>query len=444
MVDGQWSTYNERVNRKETRPALRLPSGSLPANTATPLIVRLLEEPELPAVVRKLSPLALERLIGKIGLEDAGEWLALVTPKQLEAVLDADVWFAERPGEPERFQARRFALWLEVLTQAGLDQAATKLLAMDEVFLALAFSKLARVFDADRLQAWFSGQDDDAGDELAAFEKALSGLPQQEFEEYLVVGRDEEGWDAIADLLTALHERDFALFNRLMRRCVRATAAAADDAGSYATLLAADEELTESAAGEREERREQAGFVAPQDAKALLGVMRSGDAAQILSETTTEPVIDTYLHSLRTKPKTAPKARKPGEERADLLADRLTAALAADETAAHPAPKQLAAAGAESKLHAAMAELRERDPERYFACKRELSFLANVVMAGETRGGRKLSPAEAAGQVLATCERGLDMLAAKDANWRGRLAAREHEIIRWFRLGAAQQAERDR
>lgn len=435
MVDGQ--PYNEGMSARETRP-VAAPARPLQPDSSTPLIVRLLEEPELPAIVRRLEAPALTRLIGKIGLEDAGEWLALVTPQQLEQVLDADAWFAERPGEPEKFQARRFSLWLEVLTQAGLDQAVEKVLGMDEVFLAMAFSKLTRVFDVDRLQAWFDGQDEDETDELSAFEKALSGLPQQEFEEFLVVGRNEEGWDALVDLLTALHERDFSLFNRLMRRCVRATAAAADTEGSYGSLLAADEELSESAAQDREERRAQEGYVAQQDAKALLEVMRKSDADKILSETTTDPVVDTYLHGLRAEPKRAPKPAAHGAGRAGVLADRLAAALAADEAAAQRlAERRLPASAAESRLRAAMAALRENDPARYFTCKRELSFLANVVVAGEARAGRRLTPAEAADRVLETCERGLERLAARDATWLARLATREHEIIRLFRLGAA-------
>lgn len=435
LVNGQ--PYNDCMATKETRAVPARPR-ALPADVSTPLIVRLLEEPELPAIVRRLETAALTRLIAKIGLEDAGEWLALATPTQLEQVLDADAWFAERPGEPEQFQARRFALWLEVLAQAGADQALAKVVAMDETFLAMAFSKLMRVFDVDRLQAYFRAQD--AGDtaEHDAFEKALEGLPQEEFEEYLVVARDETGWDAAVDLLAALHERHFDLFTRLMRRCARATAAAADDEGTYATLLSADEELFETAAAEREARREQEGYVAPQDAKSLLGVMRKAEIGAILAESTTDPVIDTYLHGLRGKPQAVPEPAARGAPRAGAMADRLAAALAADEAAARPkAKRMLPAAGAQSKLYATMAELRENNPDRYYTCKRELSFLANVVMAGETRAGRKLGPSEAAAQVLATCERGLEILTANDAAWRARLAGRDREIIRLFRLGSA-------
>lgn len=404
--------------------------------------MRLLEEPELPAIVRRLEAPALTRLIGKIGLEDAGEWLVLATPKQLEQVLDADVWFAERPGEPERFQSRRFALWLEVLTQAGLDQAVSQLQAMEEDFLAMAFSKLTRVFDVDRLQADFAALDDDDQAEHEAFEKALEGLPQEEFEEYLVVARDEDGWDALLDLLTALHERDFALFNRLMRRCVRATAAAAEDEGSYAMLLNADEELSEAAAAEREARREREGYVAPQDAKAFLALVRRTPRESVLHEARLDPVVESYLQSLQVTPQSPPRnAQPPASERAAMLAARLTAALAAeartaDATAERALPEAAAAGGAPSRLRSLMAELRADDPERYFACKRELGFLANALVAGDASAGRKRTPAEAAQAVLDACGRGLDTMLAHDPRWR--TSAEKFPMVKLFRLGAAQ------
>lgn len=441
MVDGQWSIYNVWVtNKKNDSLRAAAATGQLPVRSEA-LIVRLLEEPELPAIVRRLEAPALTRLIGKIGLEDAGEWLVLATPKQLEQVLDADVWFAERPGEPERFQARRFALWIEVLTQAGPDQALSRLQAMDETFLAMALAKLTRVFDADRLQAYFAALGDDDESEHEAFEKALEGLPQEEFEEYLVVARDENGWDALVDLLTALHERDFALFSRLMRRCVRATAAAAEDEGSYATLLNADEELIEAAAAEREARREREGYVAPQDAKAFLALVRGARRDAVLGEARLDPVVESYLQPLQVTPPSPPgNAQPPPSERADLLAARLTAALAAearaeDAKAEHALPPA-ASAGAPSRLRSLMAELRAGDPDRYFACKRELGFLANALVAGDASAGRKRTPSEAAQAVLDTCERGLATMLAHDHTWRP--AAERFPMVRLFRLGAAQ------
>src|SRR5262249_30023688 len=86
---------------------------------STKLLLRILERPGLVAAVRELPGAVLGRLIDRIGLEDAGELVALATTAQLERVFDDDLWRAERAGGDESFRPERFVLWLRVMAEAG-------------------------------------------------------------------------------------------------------------------------------------------------------------------------------------------------------------------------------------------------------------------------------------------------------------------------------------
>ena len=85
------------------------------APSSTALLMRILERPELVAAVRELPGAVLGKLIDRIGLEDAGELVALASTAQLERIFDDDLWRAERTGGDETFRPERFALWLRVM-----------------------------------------------------------------------------------------------------------------------------------------------------------------------------------------------------------------------------------------------------------------------------------------------------------------------------------------
>jgi len=76
----------------------------------TRLLMRILDQPELVAAVRELPAPVLGRLIDRVGLEDAGELVALASSEQLQGVFDQDLWRAAAPGEDEQFRPERFAL----------------------------------------------------------------------------------------------------------------------------------------------------------------------------------------------------------------------------------------------------------------------------------------------------------------------------------------------
>src|SRR5262245_10147793 len=117
--------------------------------SSTQLLMRILERPELVAAVRELPAPVLGRLIDRVGLEDAGELVALASSEQLQGVFDQDLWRAAAPGEDEKFRPERFALWLEIMFESGEGFLIEQLCALPRDLLTLAASRRLLVVDMD-------------------------------------------------------------------------------------------------------------------------------------------------------------------------------------------------------------------------------------------------------------------------------------------------------
>src|SRR4051794_29467315 len=137
--------------------------------TTTALLLRILERPGLVAAVRELPGAVLGKLIDRIGLEDAGELVALASTAQLERVFDDDLWRAERAGGDETFRPERFALWLRVMLEAGEEALVRRLCELPQDLLALAVHRLVLVVDIDVLEEQLTPRDEEA----EALERAL-------------------------------------------------------------------------------------------------------------------------------------------------------------------------------------------------------------------------------------------------------------------------------
>src|SRR5918911_4157512 len=101
------------------------------------LLMRILERPGLVAAVRELPGAVLGKLIERIGLEDAGELVALASTAQLERIFDDDLWRADRAGGDETFRPERFALWLRVISEAGEEALVRRVCGLPPELLAL-------------------------------------------------------------------------------------------------------------------------------------------------------------------------------------------------------------------------------------------------------------------------------------------------------------------
>ena len=131
--------------------------------SSTQLLARILETPDLAESVQSLPAPVLAKLIGAVGLEDAGEIVAFASPNQLAEVFDEDLWRSDRPGGDERFDGDRFLIWLEVMMEGGDSFVAERLASLPEDLVALALHEHLLVLDVDELIAEKRGVDEDEG-----------------------------------------------------------------------------------------------------------------------------------------------------------------------------------------------------------------------------------------------------------------------------------------
>jgi hypothetical protein len=387
--------------------------GRQQVTASTQLLMRILERPELVSAVRQLPGAVLGALIDRIGLEDAGELIALASTAQLERVFDEDLWQADRAGGDETFRPERFALWLRVMFEAGEDALVQRLCELPPDLVALAVHRLVLVVDIDVLEEQLSPGDEEA----EALERALDRSAFEEWEEFRLIAREPDAWDDIWSALLSLDRDHHERLREILERCCMMTLEYISGQGGLYQVLTADEMLDSDVAAARDDRRAAEGFISPADARAFLELARRtggdvGDERDAISKA--------YFRGLQ-RPNLAPKVDQPPDRRAT-AAPSDTCALAAllqeAEVIAPPAPA-LASLPAmpdstpeRSHLVAplfeqAMRDLRERDPERFDVRASEVGYLLNVWMVGGAYEGRRPRPAEAMEVVLKTCEAGM-------------------------------------
>lgn len=355
---------------------------------------RLLEDPELAPTLRALPAPALRQVILRVGLEDAGELIALASLEQLREVFDEDLWRSERPGQDEAFDASRFAVWLEVLLEGGEAPVADRLAELSEEFLVFAVSQLVRVLDVAVLTEW-------ATEPLEAerLDQIFDAQFCQELDDYLLLSRCDQGWDAVRTTLLALDERHPQLLQGVLGRCALATHEEVQSAQTLHAVLAGDERLLEDARAEREARRAERGYVSPADARAFLALARTP-----MPHPEQDPITRAHFRELKPQPDPRPGAASAvGHPRPSSLRRVLLGA--GVEVELQPTPP---AAGA--LFRRTLAELLERNPQAHQRVIEELAYLSNVLIAGDSSTARVWRPVEAAERVLELCDAGLRSL----------------------------------
>ena len=396
------------------------------------LLARILEEPDLPARIQELPPPVLGRLIDRVGLEDAGEIVALATTDQLSHVFDEDLWKNERPGEEERFDADRFLVWLAVMLEAGDAYAAKRLSELPEDLVTLALHRQILVLDVDALAADMEA----AGEDAELTDKALTSCLHEELDSYQILSRNHDGWDDVLSVVLALDRDHHDFLVRVLDRCCAMSAEYIEENGGLYEVLTSDEVLESDVAADREDRRGEAGYVAPAAAKSFLALARSDEGS--VPPTEHDPVTRAYFRGLSKKPAAAraPVARPGQPAGAPTLGGGLRKIL--DEeglSGPGPAPRLLPAgpgkAAGEPFLTSAMRRLAEEDPARFSERTEELAYLTNVLVAGASLRGRRLRPVEAAAAVIAACSAGLQIALEQGPSARkGPAAAQAWTVLR--------------
>jgi hypothetical protein len=419
--------------------------------TSTRLLLRILERPELVAVVDKLSPPVLARLIEHVGLEDAGELVAAASSPQLQRVWDRDLWWRPEHGSEERFDASRFALWLAVLLEAGEAHTVRRLREMPFDLLTLAVHRLIRVVDREQwLEAAAEAGDDDETD-VGRFAP---------WHELVLVARDEGAWDSVLTALLALDGEDHASLRRVLDRCGDLDAKReAERDELHERLLPEDLALESDVAAERDARHAQTGFMASADARAFLRLSRTPPPRD-LATLPRDPVTRAYFREL------APESERHASSRAaqaaaaaaltagegdgsalssllELLADSGVVSGGGMQDARAPAAALTAGGSIAAEtardpeagddrnaaltvLHAALHTLESDAPELWSERMEELGYLANVVLAGCTSGARPFSPQSALEAAAAVTSLGLEL----QLRVRSQYAARAVELLR--------------
>lgn len=369
--------------------------------TASPsLVARLVELPELPRLVRGLEPQAFASLVRRVGVEDAGELVALASTEQLVAAFDEELFSNARPGERETFDAARFATWLEVLLEAGDDAVAARFAELSEDFAAHALSSLVLVLDDDALRERM-----EEGDRAAhRADKAIESSISEQIDGYLLIARVPDGWDAVLALVLALDRNERELLERVLDRCARLGSRYIDDLDELVEALDDAASLADDVEGEREARRAARGYVEARAARNFLTLARDPERKE-----ERDPVTRAYFRELDREGTRgpAPRARKAAEEPVALLA-----ALSEEDAGTDAGLAPLEATGPAAPIVEA---LRRVSPRAFAERMEELAYLANVLVAGaETDDGGRFEPARAALAALATVGFGASLAAASN------------------------------
>lgn len=391
-------------------------------STLPKLLTQILSSDGLVQAVRALQPSALCRLINHIGLEDAAELVALASTAQLTQVFDEDLWHANKPGQEEHFDAARFGLWLAVLLEAGEQFAAQKLTELPEELVMLAMHQQLLVINLDELAVQLTSGSEDY---TAQLEKALESLPHHEFEEYCVIARQHDGWDALLNVLVALDEQHHDFLQQLLARCCHASSEYIADNGGLYEVLTSEQMLEEDAAAAREDRRAIEGYVAPTAATAFLNLARTTPLAQLLKPQARDPLTRAYFRLYQTGSKES-HARKqsvsaasPNDRGADSLPTLMQllkdAAVLPSAQAALQLPEG-SSPPTELLLREVLVLLSAQTPDTHTERVRELSYLANVILSGCSWESRRFRPLEAAESALAIANLGLLRLLVTDAS----------------------------
>lgn len=406
------------MNTKRTALSLR----SAPTSAST-LLSRIIQTPNLPQIIQSLPNPIFSALIRHIGVEDAGELVALATTQQIISAFDEDLFVNKTPGQRETFDAERFATWLEVLLESGDTQAALRLAQLSEDFLVLAFSHLITVLDHDALRDRLYEDNTPTADTI---DKILESSLIEEIDGYLLVAKVYDGWDALLAVVLAL-DRDYrTLLVQILDRCAALTADALDDLDALATLLSSSESLAEDVEAERDARRSLSGFIEPRAAKNFLTSAKQ-PLQTSLRDQPRDPIarmyfrdLSNYPHPTSTAPHLAIPATKPSTDTQPEWIAALPSLLNPNNNSdnnnakTNPPMQTLPSSTSMNSLpiEDALKNLQQKSPTRFAIRTSELAFLANVLLSAATLNGRRLRLSEASQSALFTVALG----AALEAN----------------------------
>ena len=101
----------------------------------------LLAQPDAASLVSELPITELHALITDVGLEESRELLALVTPEQVQGMLDLDLWREDDVAEAQ------IGPWLDALIDQGYERTTVLWEGLDPELAALILGRWTRIYD---------------------------------------------------------------------------------------------------------------------------------------------------------------------------------------------------------------------------------------------------------------------------------------------------------
>jgi hypothetical protein len=382
----------------------------------------IVDNPALPAVLERLQPQTLVRLIDRVGLNDAAELMALVPAPRLLRALDEAVWKSPRPGANPVFNSAEFINWLQVWNEVGEPFVAERLAAFNDEYLAMCLSFVLLVDDGPKSDCY-----------------AIYG-------HVLVRPAFEDDWEIIRAALDALwrHAPD-----RLLH--VLGTLASSE------SMLNSDRRRTSlnlDVAFERERHLERRGYVSPAGARAFLDSTSITTTQNLLMmsayDNETRRFLDTIENydsgrhpidnALATKHTDDGELQTPGNENAipPPSQDQIGSLSRLLESEAIVEPQRFESLpwNQHESRSAALTEMLNRlegeNQESLLQRTRELAYLATVLMAGSSLEGQPFTAGNARDAAFATCNLGLEFIRSRQAESK---LDREPGLIRLFLIG---------
>jgi len=284
--------------------------------------------------------------------------------------------------------------------------------------------------------------------------KVLDSSLNQEFGNYVVIAKNDSGWDTVCALLAELNESDYEMLIRLLDRCCRITGEFIENNGDLYHVLTSDEMLEEDVSSERKERREGMGFVTPTSAAAFLGRARSVAIKEIMTAKTMDPYTTAYFEAVerKTEPvfRSQGAAEKPGinvSEINDPKVRRFIQILENAEVLMASDLKMIGYCGAESGKHHlplanSMRQINQTQPDLYYQRINELSYLSNTLISGCRFQGHAFKPKEAIEAAFSVCNLGSEYLIETDIGLKKKqsydrltVLLKENNLIKLFQVG---------
>jgi len=423
------------------------------------LLQKLQSSPQLPALIQKLEPPALHKLIQHIGLKDSGDIIALATTDQIRQVLDIELWKNRKPGTAETLDSDQFLSWLAVWNEIGTDFTATKLYELGDDFLVLCLANVVMVADMSVIGLSDAELDFDnlgiTNTDLDPWEAIIPGsaLPvcSQDFGNFGVLGSDIDQWDTILSALNSLWSEQPEFMLRVLRRCCFERSILSEDTSENDAKRVLHQDMAQV----RESKRERQGFVTPLNASIFLIQAKSSGLEALCAQK--EYDLNTRKHfKLATGAQQVENqqllgheseldATHTGEEDLRELEKLESVLVDADIIRKSKTPLLLQTPAREefsidkSSLQDVLNNLAETNPEALSARLNEIIYMSNILMTGaEFRGGRFLE-AEAAKAVMGNCSLGLDYLVSTQPEGKGD-TSREHllsepGLVQAFQVG---------